>query len=567
MPIFAFAISKPMRVRLVLRPSSSSLRRQATASWFSSAANGQHRRAAASGPRRPWDQEQESEASGPLVPLLALPESSYALFAEDVHCFLGLNGSGKTRLLNQLQQAADATISQGGSSRCRVSSLSLDAHRAFVAQHGDRIVADVLGGVGSPTARDLIVRLGLFPVWESHVRHLSTGEIRKVMLAVTLLQVPKAKVLILDQPFDGLDVAARAQLQWMLTQLTRGFTRLLVETGFGRNTALAYKTQVLLVANRLEQVFPDILSHIVLLNKQQQSEDSKPLEIVPWVFDDVKQAEGSETMMEKLRGFLDLQNEATRTQMDDSEIVELVQKLFDCNEGSEKKVPHPAVELSEVSIAYDRRVLLDAVDFARHSHDHWVLLGPNGSGKSSLMRVLMQTPGHGLSQGQVRLRGVDVLNDVDSIRVEAISTDQHIHLLHQSVSDKDDLTSMPTAQGLISENAKSEEKAQLASQLLALDPSLLARSFAELSQGEQKLVLIARALAACPQVLILDEITHGLDPFNRAHVLRVINSIGTHASHETHLILITHHEDEITECFSGVFEIKDKQLVERRPEE
>lgn len=497
--------------------------------------------------------------------MLALPESSYALYAEDVHCFLGLNGSGKTKLLKQLQQAADATISQGGSSRCRVSSLSLDAHRAFVAKHGDRIVADVLGGVGSPTARDLIVRLGLFPVWESHVRHLSTGEIRKVMLAVTLLQVPKANVLILDQPFDGLDVAARAQLQWMLTQLTRGFTRLLVETGFGRNTALAYKTQVLLVANRLEQVFPDILSHVVLLSKQQQSEDTKPpLEIVPWVFDDVKQAEGSEAMMEKLHGFLDRQNQATRNQMNDSEIVDLVQQLF---ETSGEKALHPAVELSEVSIAYDRRVLLDAVDFARHSHDHWVLLGPNGSGKSSLMRVLMQTPGHGLSKGKVRLRGVDVLNDEeDSIRVEAISTDQHIHLLHQSVSDQDDSTPMPTAQQLIQENAKSGEKAQLAAQLLALDPSLLTRSFAELSQGEQKLVLIARALAACPQVLILDEITHGLDPFNRAHVLRVINSIGTHASHETHLILITHHEDEITECFSGVFEIKDRQLVERQPE-
>lgn len=540
------------------------LRHQVLAASFSSAAKWPRLRAAANGLRRPWDHEHESQASGPPVPLLALPESSYALYAEEVHCFLGLNGSGKTRLLKQLQQVGDASINTGGRSRCRVSSLSLDAHRAFVAQHGDRIVADVLGGVGSPTARDLIVRLGLFPVWESHVRHLSTGEIRKVMLAVTLLKVPKANVLILDQPFDGLDVAARAQLQWMLTQLTRGFTRLLVETGFGRNNALAYKTQVLLVANRLEQVFPDILSHVVLLDKQQ-SHDSKPLEIVPWVFDDVKQAEGNEAMMKTLHGFLDQQHLATRNQMDDNEIVNLVQKLFDCNGTSGVKALHPAVELSSVSIAYDRRVLLDAVDFARHSHDHWVLLGPNGSGKSSLMRVLMQTPGHGLSNGQVRLHGVNVLNDGVSIRVEAISTDQHIHLLHQSVSGQDS-KHKPTAQELITANAKSEDKAQLATQLLALDPNLLARSFAELSQGEQKLVLIARALAACPQVLILDEITHGLDPFNRAHVLRVINSIGTHASLETHLILITHHEDEITECFSGVFEIKDKQLVERRSE-
>lgn len=47
------------------------------------------------------------------------------------------------------------------------------------------------------------------------------------------------------------------------------------------------------------------------------------------------------------------------------------------------------------------------------------------------------------------------------------------------------------------------------------------------------------------------------------HVLRVVNEIGKLAASKTHLILITHHEDEITDCFANVFEIRDRQLVER----
>ncbi|KAF1329668.1 Abc transporter, partial [Globisporangium splendens] len=531
------------------------------------------------------------EPPAPVEPLVAIAPS-YELYPNQVHCFLGLNGSGKSRFLDQLQRAATAAARSASSSevqrRCRVSSLSLDAHREFVALHGEKVVANVLGGVGSPSARDLIVRLGLYPVWESCVKHLSTGEMRKLMLAETLLRVPRANVLILDQPFDGLDKAARKQLEWMLGQLTRGFTRLLVETG-GRNDAFAYKTQVLLVANRLEQVFPDILTHMVLMktvgseqscgDKQDEAssglENSNAwsLEMLPWNVEG--QANDPELLHDQLRSFFDKES-TKRVQVTPDEMVAIVKELFDCSEdeddAAESLEQAPAVDLRQVSIAYDeRRVLLDAIDFQRHRHEHWVLLGPNGSGKSSLMRVLMQVPGHGLTSGDVLINGDNIAlapEDAQSKQrrqVEAISTDQHIQLLHQSVLSDQEKETM-TALELIAEHAASTEKAHLAAKLLALPlDAIRTRSLAELSQGEQKLVLIARTIATCPEVLILDEITHGLDPFNRQHVLDVVNAIGTHAKRKTHLILITHHEDEITECFTSVVEIADKQLVERPP--
>lgn len=533
--------------------------------------------------KNPFLHPHDRQAEQAVEPLFSLAPS-YELYPDDVHCFLGLNGSGKTRFLNQLQHSVEnQQQAQSGQQRrrCRISSLSLDAHREFVALHGDKAVANVLGGVGSSSARDLIVRLGLYPVWESHVKHLSTGEMRKLMLAETLLRIPRSNVLILDQPFDGLDVTARKQLEWMLGQLTRGFTRLLVDTG-GRNAAKAYKTQVLLVANRLEQVFPEILTHMVLLRKSSSIEGSggkdgvandMEVEVLPCQVGE-EQEEDREALFKKLQSFFDEEHEK-RPQMSEREMVALVQELFDCplqqedEDVASHKMSSPAIELREVSIAYDdRRVLLDSIDFVRHRHEHWVLLGPNGSGKSSLMRVLMQTPGHGLTSGDVFV-GSDNLSSAQQV-VGAISTDQHLQLLHQSVLaedvSNDTRTPTMTAFELILENAKSTAKAHLAAQLLNLPAAdIQTRTLAELSQGEQKLVLIARTLAACPEVLILDEITHGLDPFNRAHVLRVVDAVGTFAQKATHLILITHHEDEITQCFTGVFEIRDKQLVERIP--
>ncbi|KAG3118093.1 hypothetical protein PI124_g4555 [Phytophthora idaei] len=503
-------------------------------------------------------------------PVIALPPK-YELQPDDVHCFVGLNGSGKTQFLVRLQYHVKAQQARGElPASCRLASLSLDAHREFVAENGHRVVADVLGGIGSPTARDLIVRLGLFPVWEQRVRHLSTGEMRKLLLAVALLETPRASVLILDQPFDGLDVKARRQLQWMLGQLTRGFTRLLVETTGAKHEAFAYKTQVLLVANRLEQVFPEIFSHTVLL--RQGDEDDNGLEVVAWPEDKEDNAR-NKAMMERLKEFYNEEHEK-RVKMTDTELVSLVEQLFKCRDNAQlTDTDTTAVQLNGVTISYDRkRILLEDVDFVRQTHEHWALLGPNGSGKSSLMRVLMQTPGHGLTNGkvvvvgeQVQPFGSDSASEevtMDSKpRLEAISTDQHIQLLHKSLQAEE--AEDQTAFSLIENNAASPEAAKLTMRLLGLPDAVTTRTLSQLSQGEQKLVLIARALAARPRLLILDEITHGLDPFNRAHVLRVIETIGQHAAQETHMVLITHHEEEITPCFSSIFEIQDKRIVER----
>ena len=72
--------------------------------------------------------------------------------------------------------------------------------------------------------------------------------------------------------------------------------------------------------------------------------------------------------------------------------------------------------------------------------------------------------------------------------------------------------------------------------------------FAELSFGEQRLVLLARAMIKHPRLLILDEPCQGLDEINREMVLKLIDYIGTNGV--TQLLYVTHHPEDHVPCIN-----------------
>ena len=75
---------------------------------------------------------------------------------------------------------------------------------------------------------------------------------------------------------------------------------------------------------------------------------------------------------------------------------------------------------------------------------------------------------------------------------------------------------------------------------------LASTSFLKLSSGEQRLVLLARALVKDPELLILDEPLHGLDEPNRQRVKQIIEAF-CHRKNKT-LIMVTHYEEELPDC-------------------
>jgi molybdate transport system ATP-binding protein len=89
-----------------------------------------------------------------------------------------------------------------------------------------------------------------------------------------------------------------------------------------------------------------------------------------------------------------------------------------------------------------------------------------------------------------------------------------------------------------------------------------AAAFRQLSEGEQRMVLIARALVKQPQLLVLDEPCQGLDAHNRDRVRGTIDSIGYHLN--TTIIYVTHEADELPDTITHVIKLDAGKVAGKR---
>ncbi len=83
--------------------------------------------------------------------------------------------------------------------------------------------------------------------------------------------------------------------------------------------------------------------------------------------------------------------------------------------------------------------------------------------------------------------------------------------------------------------------------------------FGEVSDGRQRLVLLARALVKAPALLVLDEPCQGLDAQNRRQILRMIDAIGEEM--RTTLVYVTHHFSEMPACVTHVLKLSRGRVV------
>lgn len=92
-------------------------------------------------------------------------------------------------------------------------------------------------------------------------------------------------------------------------------------------------------------------------------------------------------------------------------------------------------------------------------------------------------------------------------------------------------------------------------------PAALGKPFGTLSQGQQKLTLIARALIGAPPLLIVDEVCQGLDSRHRALVLSLLNTIGRTAGGWLSMLYVTHHADEALPAVTHVLELEKGRVA------
>ncbi len=169
--------------------------------------------------------------------------------------------------------------------------------------------------------------------------------------------------------------------------------------------------------------------------------------------------------------------------------------------------------------------LLNTVSFEVYPGRVLGVVGPNGAGKSTLLRMIYhyQKP----TSGQIMVDGQDLWGmpaKVAARKVAAVLQEQP-GAFGLSVRDIVALGRTPHRSGLSSEGAKYAEIIDTAIERMQL-ATLVARDFDTLSGGERQRVMVARALAQQPQVLVMDEPTNHLDIRHQLEILSLIRSLG-----------------------------------------
>jgi molybdate transport system ATP-binding protein len=340
---------------------------------------------------------------------------------------------------------------------------------------------------------------------------LSNGETRRVRLLNVLLKKPQ--LLLLDNPFVGLDVESRQTLHTILQDImTEGI-------------------QIVIVCAQNE--IPHSISDIILLK------EGKIVEIL----------RGSEIQDLKI-------NEAANTSHLDNTILSKIKSkpIFDNFEN--------AVNFRNVTIQYKGEKVVNSIDWVVKKGEKWALMGPNGSGKSTILSLIMADNPQGYGNDYDlfdRKRGSgESIWDIKK-RIGFVSPEFHLYtntyqkvwaIVASGLFDTPQLSKPLTDAHM--------ETVKMYLQLFDLDKDKN-KLLNQLSMGQQRWVFLARALVKNPPLLILDEPCQGLDEANMVSFRNLVNDLVV--SLDKTLIYVTHYEAEIPACVDRVFRIEKGSRV------
>lgn len=229
----------------------------------------------------------------------------------------------------------------------------------------------------------------------------------------------------------------------------------------------------------------------------------------------------------------------------------------------------PVLQLTHATFIRGRTRALDDVTLTIEAGEHTVILGPNGAGKSSLIRLLTlddrpRALGNGMPPlrlfgrdrwdiGELRTRLGVVTGELDAgfgvstSRGRVSGLDAAVSGLFGShgVFAHHDVT--PAVRDRGREALRRVEATHLETKPLN-----------EMSAGERRRVLIARALVSTPSALVLDEPTTGLDLVARHRFMETVRRL---AREGTTIILVTHHVDEIIPETRRVVLLRDGRVA------
>ena len=372
------------------------------------------------------------------------------------------------------------------------------------------LVVDLLPAIQDESLKEKLYRLfDIEEMLDKHIVLLSSGELRKFQLVKTLLANPR--LLIMDNPFIGLDVKTRGMLRDLLQTLIE-------ETGI----------QVMLVLSKTDDI-PSFITHVVMVDQ---------LLCAPKI---------------RLEEYMANQKDIPVNVLDS----EKEQHILNLPQKSDVCLAQQIVKLNNVCIRYGDRVILKDMNWDVNAGEKWALSGDNGSGKSTLLSLICadnpQSYACDISLFGYRRGSGESIWDIKK-RIGYVSPEMHrgyqknlpaIDIVASGLHDSVGLYKRPQPEQM--------SICEWWMDILGI-AALKDTSFLQLSSGEQRLVLLARAFVKDPELLVLDEPLHGLDMYNRCMVKNVIDAFCKRENKT--LIMVTHYQEDLPTCITHSLHIR-----------
>ena len=221
----------------------------------------------------------------------------------------------------------------------------------------------------------------------------------------------------------------------------------------------------------------------------------------------------------------------------------------------------PLIEINHVTIQRGHRRILDDVTWTVRHGEHWALLGPNGSGKTTLLGLIQgdnpQAYALDLRLFGARPHSTQTLWHTRQ-KIGWLSPELHQHY-PTAWSCLDVVCSGFFNSIGLHQHCTPRQRAAACRWLREFGLADNAgAAFGELSLGDQRMVLLARAAVKKPRLLILDEPCQGLDTAHRRAVLGTVDRVVAQTG--ATLIFVTHHAREMPRCVSRVLRLKSGRV-------
>jgi molybdate transport system ATP-binding protein len=350
-------------------------------------------------------------------------------------------------------------------------------------------------------------RLEIAGLLDRPVRRLSTGEIRRVLMAREILKSPR--LLILDEPFEGLDTQGRRRIKALIRATIKG------------------QIPVILVTHRLAEIPPAVGHILAVKNGSIVYQGQRPATLNRQDLERLYAPEKRRAITLPVRP-----------------------QPLACGQRPTGRV---LIDMQQVTVCYGSVTVLDNLNWTVKAGENWAIVGPNGSGKTTLLSLVagdnLQAYANTIELfGRRRGTGETIWEIKQYLGL--VSAEFHIRYRKPLRAFEVVLSGFFDSVGLYRQASCRQRRIALAwmKQLGCADGAN--RFFQNLSQGEQRMVLIARAMVKSPLMLILDEPCHGLDRFARNRLLDLLDRMGRES--ETCLLYVTHYPAEIPACTTHV---------------